>query len=111
MLQEQRKKMMRKICKRTKTEDGRWKRKTNKEIKGLQQYGAAYKGTKVAGIYRRMPEYRHAKRSLLEREGGKRPKKKWLEAVTVNVRVLGVTDWKKALQGQRTMEKNSQEEL
>jgi hypothetical protein len=40
--------------KRTKTEDGRWKRKTNKEIKDLQQYGAAYRSTKdkVAGIYR-----------------------------------------------------------
>jgi hypothetical protein len=64
------------------------------------------------GYIGRMPKYRHAKRSLLEREGGKRrPKKKWLEAVTANVRILGVTDWKKALQRQRTMEKNSQEEL
>jgi hypothetical protein len=46
--------MLRKIFKRTKTEDGRWKRKTNKEIKDLQQYGAAYRSTKdkVAGIYR-----------------------------------------------------------
>lgn len=54
MLQEQREKMLRKIFKRTKTEDGRWKRKTNKEIKDLQQYGAAYRSTKdkVAGIYR-----------------------------------------------------------
>jgi hypothetical protein len=37
-----------------------------------------------------MPEQSHAKRALLEGEGGK--KKKWLEAVTTNLRMLGVTD-------------------
>ncbi|KAH0814114.1 hypothetical protein GEV33_008676 [Tenebrio molitor] len=48
----------------------------------------------------RMAEQRHAKRALLEDEGGKerrrRLKKKWLEAVTADLRMLGVTDWRKA---------------
>jgi hypothetical protein len=50
-------KMVRKIFIGTKTEDGKWRRKTNKEIKDLsiqtQQYSATYKGTKkkVAGTY------------------------------------------------------------
>jgi hypothetical protein len=50
-----------------------------------------------------MAEQRHAKRALLEGEGEKkrkrRPKKKWLEAVTADLRMLGVTcvtDWRKA---------------
>jgi hypothetical protein len=63
-------KMLRKRFKGTRTEDGGWRRKTNREIKELG----------------RMSEQRHAKRALLEEEGGKkkrgRPKKKWLEAVT-----------------------------
>ncbi|KAJ3629278.1 hypothetical protein MTP99_013678 [Tenebrio molitor] len=45
-----------------------------------------------------MPEQRHAKRALLEGEGGKRKsgrlKKNWLEAVTTDLRLLGITDWK-----------------
>jgi hypothetical protein len=48
----------------------------------------------------RMAEQRHAKRALLEEEGGKKtrgkPNKKWLEAVTADLRILGVTDWRKA---------------
>jgi hypothetical protein len=36
-----------------------------------------------------MPEQSHAKRALLE-GGGK--KKKWLEAVTTDLRMLGATD-------------------
>jgi hypothetical protein len=45
-----------------------------------------------------MPEQRHAKRALLEGEGGKRksgrPKKKWLKAVTTDLKMLGVTDYR-----------------
>jgi hypothetical protein len=37
-----------------------------------------------------MAEQSHAKRALLEGERGK--KKKWLEAVTTDLRMLGVTD-------------------
>jgi hypothetical protein len=36
-----------------------------------------------------MAEHRHAKRALLEGDGGKR-KKEWLEAVTTDLRMLGV---------------------
>jgi hypothetical protein len=47
-----------------------------------------------------MAEQRHTKRALLEGERGKerrrRLKKKWLEAVTADLRMLGVTDWRKA---------------
>jgi hypothetical protein len=47
-----------------------------------------------------MAEQIHTKRALLEGEGGKerrrRPKKKWLEAVTADLRMLGVIDWRKA---------------
>jgi hypothetical protein len=46
-----------------------------------------------------VPEQRHAKRALLKGEGGKkkrgRPKKKWLEVVTTDLRMAGVTDWKR----------------
>jgi hypothetical protein len=79
-------KMLRKRFKGTRTEDGGWRRKTNREIK---EHG-------------RMSEQRHAKRALLEEEGGKkkrgRPKKKWLEAVTTHLRILGVADWKRVSQ-------------
>jgi hypothetical protein len=37
-----------------------------------------------------MPEQSDAKRALLEGEGGKT--RKWLEAVTTDLRMLGVTD-------------------
>jgi hypothetical protein len=46
-----------------------------------------------------MAEKRYAKRALLEGGGKKargKPKKKWLEAVTADLRMLGVTDWRKA---------------
>jgi hypothetical protein len=79
-------KMLRKRFKGTRTEDRGWRRKTNREIK---EHG-------------RMSEQRHAKRALLEEEGGKkkrgRPKKKWLEAVTTHLRILGVADWKRVSQ-------------
>jgi hypothetical protein len=49
-----------------------------------------------------MADQRYATETLLEVERGKkkrvRPKKKWLEAVTTDVRKLGVTDCKTASQ-------------
>jgi hypothetical protein len=65
-----------------------------------------------------VPEQRHAKRALLEGEAGKkkrrRPKKKWLESVTTDPRLPGVTDWKRTSQDReqwRKIVKNSCEDM
>jgi hypothetical protein len=61
-----------------------------------------------------MLEQKDAKRALLEGEGGKKkrksPKKKWLQAVTTDLRMLCVTEWKRASQNRgqcRKIVKNS----
>jgi hypothetical protein len=86
----------------TRTEDGGWRRKTNGELTALYkdsnivQYIKAQR-IRCLGHVGKMPDQRYAKKTLLEVERGKkkrvRPKKKWLEAVTTDLRKLGVTDW------------------
>jgi hypothetical protein len=86
----------------TRTEDGGWRRKTNGELTALYkdsnivQYIKAQR-IRCLGHVGKMPDQRYAKKTLLEVERGKKkrviPKKKWLEAVTTDLRKLGVTDW------------------
>jgi hypothetical protein len=65
-----------------------------------------------------VPEQRHAKRALLKGEAGKkkrgRPKKKWLEVETTDLRMPGVTDWKRPSQDReqwRKIVKNSCDDM
>lgn len=100
-------KMLRNIFGGTKTEEGLWMRKTNREVMELYGHSSIIKHVKAQrlrwlGHVSRMPEHRHSRRVLEEGEGGKkkrgRPKKKWLDAAIADIRVLGITDWKRAAQ-------------
>jgi hypothetical protein len=66
-------KMLRKIFKGTRTEDGGWRRKTNREIKELYRHSGIVQHIKAQrirwlGHVGGIAEQRYAKRALLERE-------------------------------------------
>jgi hypothetical protein len=103
----------------TSTEDGGWRRKTNGEITELYKDSNIVQHIKAQrircpGHVGKMPDQIYVNKTLLEVERGKKkrviPKKKWLEAVTTDLRNVGVTDWKTASQGRekwRKLIKNS----
>jgi hypothetical protein len=63
-------KMLRKIFRGTRTEDGGWRRKTNGEIK--EPYSHSPQRIRWLGHVGRMPGQRHAKRALLGEEERRR---------------------------------------
>ncbi|XP_018571127.1 uncharacterized protein LOC108910870 [Anoplophora glabripennis] len=80
-----------------------FRRRTNKEIEELYKNPNIVQVVKMQrarwlGHIARMSGERWVKRILIQGEGGKRrrgrPRKRWLEEVTKDVRDVGVRDWK-----------------
>lgn len=98
-------KVLRKIFGGVKTEEGEWRRRTNREI--MELYGRPKITRKVRaqrarwlGHVYRMPEQRCSRKVLFTAESCKRkrgrPKKKWLQEVQKDLEDVNVTDWKKS---------------
>ena len=100
-------KMLRSILGGTKTVSGVWRQRTNREVAEIYGHSSIIQYVKAQrlrwlGHVWRMDEFRHSRRTLLEGEGGRRgrgrPRRKWMEAVTSDLRGLGVTDWRSSAQ-------------